>query len=117
MQKVITWAGRGALLVVLAVCVVGALDPNYNAKKWAPPADAVMHVIYGYLLTALSILALPKIRPWKIGGFYLALGAGLELTQILGVVSGTFQWKDLISNIAGVVAVLFPMWLARRKAR
>ena len=61
MQKVITWAGRGALLVVLAVCVVGALDPHYNAKKWAPPADAVMHIIYGYLLTVLSILALPKI--------------------------------------------------------
>ena len=117
MQKVITWAGRGALLVVLAVCVVGALDPNYNAKKWAPPADAVMHIIYGYLLTVLSILALPKIKPWKIGGFYLALGAGLELSQILGVVSGTFQGKDLVANVAGVIAALLPRWRARRKAR
>ena len=117
MQKVITWAGRGALLVVLAGCVVGALDPNYNAKKWAPPADAVMHIIYGYLLTVLSILALPKIKPWKIGGVFLALGAGLELSQVLGVVSGTFQWKDLVANVAGVIAALFPMWLARRTAR
>ena len=95
MQKVITWAGRGALLVVLAGCVVGALDPNYNAKKWAPPADAVMHIIYGYLLTVLSILALPKIKPWKIGGVYLALGAGLELSQILGVVSVSYTHLTL----------------------
>ncbi len=117
MQKVITWGGRAALLVVLAVCLAGALDPHYNARKWAPPADATMHVIYGYLLTVLTLLSLPRVKPWLIGGFYLALGAGLEITQIFGIVSGTFQFKDLVSNVAGVAAALAPMAIARRKAR
>lgn len=117
MQKVITWGGRAALLVVFAVCLVGALDPHYNARKWAPPADATMHIIYGYLLTVLSIAALPRTKPWLIGGFYLALGAGLEITQIFGLVSGTFQMKDLFANVAGVLAALTPLALAKRKAR
>lgn len=117
MQKLLTWAGRAGLLVVGLVCVHGALDPNYDASRWAPPADAMMHIIYGYLLTMLSILSLPRTKPWLIGGFYLLLGAGLEIGQIFGLVSGTFQIKDLIANVAGVAAALAPLALARRKAR
>ena len=61
--------------------------------------------------------ALPRTKPWLIGGFYLALGAGLEITQIFGIVSGTFQVKDLFANVAGVLAALAPLALAKRKAR
>lgn len=117
MQNIITWAGRVGLVAVLAVCLAGALDPHYNARKWAPPPDAVMHIIYGYLLTVLSILALPRVKPWLIGGFFLALGIGLEATQAFGLVSGTFQTKDLVANVAGVIAALIPMAIAKRKAR
>lgn len=117
MQNTLTWAGRVALLIVLLVCLQGALDPLYNAAKWAPPHDAVMHVIYGYLLTIFSILALPRVAPWTIGGVFLAMGVGLEVAQAMGWVSGTFQIKDLISNVAGVLAALTPMSLAKRKAR
>ena len=41
-----------------------------------------MHIIYGYLLTVLSIAALPRTKPWLIGGLYLALGAGLEIPSL-----------------------------------
>lgn len=117
MQNVVTWAGRIGLLIVLAVCAAGAIDPHHNAARSAPPPDAVEHVMYGYLLTLLTIVSLPRLKPWWIGGFYLALGGGFEVAQIFGLVSGTFQWKDLISNLAGVAAALAPMALASRKRR
>lgn len=117
MQKTLTWGARIALIAILTVCLQGALDPYYDARKWAPPADAVMHVIYGYLLTLTCILALPKVRPMLIGGFFLMLGVGLEALQAFHIVSGTFQLKDLASNVAGVLAALLPLFVAGRRAR
>ena len=117
MQTFFTWTGRVALLIVLAVAFAGAIDPNHNAARMAPPPDVVEHVAYGYLLTVLTILSLPRLNPWLIGGGFLAIGAGFEGLQVLGWVSGTFQIKDLISNTAGVAAALVPFALARRRAR
>lgn len=117
MQKTLTWAGRLAWLVVFGVAFAGAIDPHHDASTSAMPGDVVEHVVYGYLLTILTILALPRVNPWLVGGIYLALGAGFEVMQIFGLVSGTFQPKDLASNVAGVAAALIPMALARRKAR
>ena len=117
MQNILTWAGRIGWLAVFAVAFAGAIDPHHNASVNALPGDVVEHVAFGYLLTLLSILALPRVNPWLVGGFYLALGAGLEVSQIFGLISGTFQWKDLISNLAGVAAALLPMAVAKRKKR
>jgi hypothetical protein len=115
MQTIVTWAGRLALLAVLAVALVGALDPRHNASRHVPAPDVVEHVAYGYLLTVLTIASLPRVNPWLIGASYLAVGAGFEVLQIWGLVSGTFQWKDLASNTGGVAAALAPFALARRK--
>ena len=115
MQSLITWAGRLALLVVLGVAVVGALDPHHNAARNAPAPDVVEHVAYGFLLTVLTIAALPRVNPWLIGAGYLAVGAGFEALQVVGWVSGTFQWKDLVSNTGGVGAALAAFALGRRR--
>ncbi|RAK63394.1 hypothetical protein [Phenylobacterium kunshanense] len=109
----ITWAARLALLGVFAVAFAGAIDPHHNAAASAPPPDVVEHIGYGYLLTLLTIISLPRVNPWLIGGGFLAVGAGFEVMQILGLVSGTFQWKDLIANTAGVVAALAPLAVGR----
>lgn len=115
MQSLITWTSRIALLLVLGVAVVGALDPHHNAQRHVPRPDVIEHVAYGYLLTVLTIAALPRVNPWLIGGAYLAVGAGFEALQVMGWVSGTFQWKDLASNTGGVAAALAPFALARRR--
>lgn len=115
MQNLITWAGRATLLVVLGVALVGALDPYHNAEASVPPADVVEHVGYGFLLTILTIAALPRVNPWLIGGAYLAMGGGLEALQIVKLVSGTFQWKDLAANTGGVAAALAAFGLGRRR--
>ena len=115
MQTLITWAGRIALLLVLGVALVGALDPHHDASRHAPKPDVIEHVAYGYLLTVLTIASLPRVSPWLIGAGFLAVGIGFELTQVFGLVSGTFQWKDLASNTGGVAAALAPFALARRK--
>lgn len=115
MQTLITWAGRIALLLVLGVALAGALDPHHDAGRHVPTPDVVEHVVYGYLLTVLTIAALPRVSPWLIGGAFLAIGAGFELTQVWGLVSGTFQWRDLASNTGGAAAALAPFALGRRK--
>lgn len=115
MQAFVTWVGRLALLLVLGVALAGALDPHHNAQRHVPAPDVIEHVAYGYLLTVLTIAALPRVNPWLIGGAYLAVGAGFEALQVVGWVSGTFQWKDLASNTGGVAAALAPFALARRR--
>jgi len=113
MSVFVTWGGRLALALVLAVAVYGALDPHHNAQAAMPTPDVVEHIFFGYLLTILTIASLPRLNPWLVGGVYFAAGAGLEIGQILGVISGTFQPRDLIANVAGVIAALAPMALAR----
>jgi hypothetical protein len=113
MQTLTLWAGRAALIAVLAVVVSGALDPMHDASRFAPAPDVVEHVAYGYLMTLLTIVSFPRISPWLIGGVFLGLGAGFEVAQIFGLVSGTFQWKDLVSNTAGVAAALGPLAVGR----
>ena len=114
MQSTLIWLGRAALLAVLAVAFAGAIDPHHNAARNVPAPDVVEHVAYGYLLTLLTIISLPRISPWWIGAGFLAVGAGFEIAQVFGLVSGTFQWKDLASNTAGVAAALAPFALAGR---
>ena len=114
MKSIMPWLARAALLGVLSVAFAGAIDPHHNAERSVPPADVVEHIAYGYLLTVLSIASLPRLNPWWIGGAYLAIGGGFEVMQVAGLVSGTFQWKDLGSNLAGVVAALAPLSLGRR---
>lgn len=114
MTSILPWAARLALLAVLAVAFAGAIDPHHNAQTSALPGDVVEHVAYGYLLTVLTLGSLPRMNPWWIGGVYLAVGGGFELMQVFGLVSGTFQWKDLVSNLAGVAAALAPLALGRR---
>lgn len=109
MSNVITWLGRGALLAVFGVAFAGAIDPHHNAARAAPPPDVVEHVAYGYLLTLLTIISAPRLSPWLIGGVFLVAGAGFELLQVVGLVSGTFQAKDLFANLIGVAAALAPM--------
>lgn len=117
MSTLITWLGRAALLAVFLAAFAGAIDPHHNAARAAPPPDVVEHVAYGYLLTLLTIVSFPRLSPWLIGGVFVGAGAGFELLQVAGLVSGTFQLKDLASNLGGVAAALAPMAWARRPRR
>jgi hypothetical protein len=117
MRSVLPWAARLALLAVLAVAFAGAIDPHHNAERSALAGDVVEHVAYGYLLTVLTIASLPRVSPWWIGAAYLGVGGGFEVMQVFGLVSGTFQWKDLLSNVAGVAAALVPVALGRAGGR
>ena len=116
MSSLLTWPARAALVALLAVVLTGALDPHHDAAAGVPPPDAVEHIGYGYLLTLLTIAALPRVSPWWIGAGFIALGVGFEVAQVFGLVSGTFQWKDLAANTAGVAAALAPLALALRRS-
>ena len=109
----VAWVARAAFVVVFAIAAYGAWDPRHNHEASVPPADAVEHIGYGYILTLLTVASLPKVSPWLIGGIFLAGGAGFELTQVAGLVAGTAQWGDLAANLAGVAAALAPFALGR----
>ena len=111
----IAWAARIALVLVFARALYGAINPHHDHAASAPPPDVVEHVMYGYLLTLLTIAAIPRLSPWLVGAGFLAIGVGFEATQLLGLVSGTAQWPDLAANVAGVAAALAPFALARRR--
>ena len=115
MQTLLPWAGRAALAVVLFVAFAGAIDPHHNAAKAAPPPDVVEHIAYGYLLTLLTIVSLPRVSPWLIGAAFLGVAMTFEAMQIVGWVSGAFQWKDVAANVGGVAAALVPLALGRRR--
>jgi hypothetical protein len=117
MNAAVTLAARAALLVVLVVAGAGAIDPNHNAARSVPPADVVEHALFGYLLTLLTIAALPRVNPWLVGGAFLAAGCGFEALQAAKLVSGGFEWKDIGSDAAGIGAALAPMALGRRRRR
>ncbi|MFN3513863.1 MAG: hypothetical protein ACK41C_12500 [Phenylobacterium sp.] len=116
MQTALIWAARLALLVVLVVCASGALDPQHDVNRSVPPPDVVEHVMYGYLLTLLSLASLPRVNPWLIGGAYLLAGVGFETAQVFRLVAGNFEWKDMAANVVGVAAALAPFALARARS-
>jgi hypothetical protein len=113
MNAGVIWGGRALLLAVFAVALSGALNPNHDASSQVPPPDVVQHIGYGYLLTLLSIASLPRVNPWWIGGAFLVVATSFDVMQIFGLVSGTFQWKDVAANVGGVAAALAPFALAR----
>lgn len=113
MSAVVIWGGRLLLLAVFGVALSGALNPNHDAASQVPPPDVVQHIGYGYLLTLLSIASLPRVSPWWIGGAFLVVAITFDVMQIFGLVSGTFQWKDIAANVGGVIAALAPFALAR----
>lgn len=114
----VAWIARAVLLAVFSVALYGALNPLHNHEAAAPPPDVVEHIGYGFLLTTLTIAAFPRLNPWWIGGGILAMATVFEATQIVGLVSGAFQWTDLASNVGGVAAALgaFALGWFRRKA-
>jgi len=73
MQTPLIWIGRAALLGVFAVAFSGAVDPHHNATRNVPPPDVVEHVVYGYLLTVLTMLSAPRFNAWWIGAAFLAV--------------------------------------------
>ena len=113
MSVAIAWTARVALLAVFAVALYGAIDPRHDHATAAPPPDVVEHVMYGYLLTVLTLAAIPRLNPWLVGAGFLVIGMGFEATQVVGLVAGTAQWKDLAANVAGVAAALAPFALGR----
>ena len=90
--------------VLDAAGIGGALDPARAAV--APAIDALPEPLLFSLPDALwlyaLIFALGWVQPgrvrWLVAG--VALGAGVELAQLVGVVGGTFDPVDLVLSLA-----------------
>ena len=103
------WIARLALAAVLAVAAYGAISPHH-VHAWSVPPDELEHAVYAFALLMLGAAALPRAKIWLIALPIAAAGAGLEALQMAGLVAGTFEFGDAVSNLVGLAAGFFALW-------
>lgn len=103
------WPARVLLLLVLGVAAYGAINPRH-VHAWTVPPDELEHAVYAFALLLLAAAALPRIPAWILALPLVAAGVGLEALQALGLVAGTYELGDAVSNLVGVAAAFFALW-------
>jgi len=77
----------------------------------APASDKVNHLAGCYALTLLALTALPGLRPSRLAALIILAGGAVELVQ--GEIGREAALSDVLANLAGVLAAILPVWLAR----
>lgn len=95
-------------LVVLALTVgVLVFGPFSGAETKFDLTDKEAHALAFYALTALSLMALPRIRKWDVALACFALGGLIEVIQpMVGRDGDILDW---LADSAGVLLCVLPM--------
>ncbi|MGA1343751.1 MAG: hypothetical protein ACO33A_12060 [Hyphomonas sp.] len=103
-------------------CLLGAMAYVSFAPKGADlpllPAlasDKVNHITGCYVLTLLILAALPGLRPSLLAALIVLAGGVVEAAQ--AEVGREASLSDFLANLAGVLAAVLPIWLARLRSR
>ncbi len=113
------WLGRIGLIAVLALALVGVINPELRPTEIAVRPDQVSHALIIYGVTLLAALSFPRIKPLWLALFFAAIAGAVELAQLSGVLSGSAHIGDLLADAFGIIAALVPIAVvrARRIAR
>jgi len=93
-----------------AFTFVNAMMPPKHVIKvfrW----DKAEHFLAFYVLTALAVVAFPRLRLIWIGLALSAFGAGIELVQGLHLTMRHRDFMDWFADTLAIAAVLLPMAL------
>ncbi|MFN3944167.1 MAG: teicoplanin resistance protein VanZ [Allosphingosinicella sp.] len=82
-----------------------------------PTSDKIQHFAAFAGLTMLALLAYPKTPLWRIGVGLAAAGAAIEFAQLIPGLNRHGDFADWIADIAGILIVLIPAGLLRRRRR
>jgi hypothetical protein len=112
------WAAIAALVLVVGLAAVGAIDPNHEVWIHLDP-DEIEHAAFAFVMLALAAAACPRVPLWLLATPLLLAGSGLELLQQAGLVAGQYELRDIGANVLGVGAAVFALVCAevRRSAR
>jgi hypothetical protein len=92
------------------------LDRLFSTDAWHAVGHASLFFVLG--LVALSLLPGLRARPWRYFGVMLLVGAGQEFFQTLykGRVLLFDNGRDLLTDMAGVLAAFLMVWWWRWRA-
>lgn len=115
----VSWPGFLVFLGAVVFTLYAALAPGDDTAGLIP-WDKAKHFIVFYGLTFLASVALPRSRPWKIGGVLLAFGVAIEILQGLPIVGRDADVFDVVADICGIGFYFGPIvvrqWLDARTA-
>ena len=97
----ISWPGFLVFVGAVVFTLYAALAPGDDTAGLIP-WDKAKHFIVFYGLTFLASVALPRSRPWKIGGVLLAFGVAIEILQGLPIVGRDADVFDIVADTLGI---------------
>lgn len=117
MQMLIRLSAFLAGIALLGAITYVSFAPKGSGLPLLPAlaSDKVNHVAGCYALTLLIVTALPGLRPSHVAALIVLAGGAVELVQ--GQVGREASLSDFLANLAGVLAAVLPLWLARLRSR
>nr|WP_295111931.1 hypothetical protein [uncultured Caulobacter sp.] len=97
----ISWPGFLVFLGAVTFTLYAALAPGDDTAGLIP-WDKAKHFIVFYGLTFLASIALPRSRPWKIGGVLLGFGVAIEILQGLPIIGRDADVFDIVADTLGI---------------
>lgn len=96
------------MVLTVSVCVL-VFGPFGGQEAKVGLSDKEAHAFAFYVLTALSLAALPRVRKWDVALVILAFGGLIEVVQTLVGRNGNIE--DWAADGLGVTLCLAPMML------
>jgi VanZ family protein len=97
----ISWPGFLVFVAAVMFTLYAALAPGDDTAGLIP-WDKAKHFIVFYGLTFLASVALPRSRPWKVGGVLLVFGVAIEILQGLPIVGRDADVFDIVADTLGI---------------
>ena len=117
MKKLIQALALIVAILLLAAILYVSFAPKGSNLPSLPPllSDKVNHIAGTYVLTLLSLAAVPKLRPLWAAAMIILAGGAIELAQ--EQFGREASLGDFLANAAGVLLAVIPLWLARLRDR
>ncbi len=107
---------RGLVLAVMLIMCGFIAFGRLQCDGWAfNEYDAEMHIAAFAVLTALAIIAFPRVALHRLAIGLIVLGGALEVLQATPGLNRTPSWSDFASNIVGIGFALFVVTIVRSK--
>lgn len=103
---------RAIFWVALAFTLVMALLPQPPAVPAEPP-DKILHILAFLVLTGLALVAYPMVSRPRLAIALSALGALIEVLQMIPALNRDAQWLDWVADTGAVLFVLAVATLLR----
>lgn len=106
-------AARALAILAIATALTMALLPHPPLLP-GNPSDKLVHAGTFVVLAMLIAQGWPRVGFWTVLLLLSAFGAGIEVAQGTSIIGRDASAWDWLADMAGTLAVLSPLWLARR---